>query len=167
MTKHEIVVGVDDSPSGRQAVAWAAQYARATGARLRALHVLDWPLARDLYYTNPVVPDYVYPDPEQVEQRYRAPVNRVFAAADPEPGWTLQFGQGHAGRVLVAESADSELLVVGTREHTGVGRLVHGSVGHYCLNNARCPVVGGPVAADPDGYDQEPGVVEPVVEAKA
>lgn len=151
MSKHEIVVGIDDSPSGRQAMAWAAAYARATGSTLRAVHVLAWPLVRDLYYANPVVPDYVYPDVEEVEERYRTPSSEIFAAVHPEPGWTLQFGQGHAGRVLVAESAEAELLVVGTREHTGIGRLVNGSVGHYCLNHARCPVVGVPVpSADPD-----------------
>jgi hypothetical protein len=40
------------------------------------------------------------------------------------------------------------MLVVGTREHTGVRRLVGGSVSHYCLSHASCPVVAvpGPVA---------------------
>jgi nucleotide-binding universal stress UspA family protein len=164
MTKHEIVVGIDESPSGRHALAWAARQARATGSRLRALHILNWPLARDLYYTNPVVPDYVYPDPEEVEERYRLPSSRVFTEVKPEPSWTLQFGQGHAGRVLVAESADSELLVLGTREHTGIGRLVNGSVGHYCLNHARCPVVGVPLLAGSADLRGEAGAGQPTAE---
>jgi nucleotide-binding universal stress UspA family protein len=155
MTEHEIVVGIDDSPSGRLALAWAAGYARAAGGRLRALHVLAWPLVRDLYYSSPVVADYVYPDPGEVEERYRGPVEQMFGAVDPAPGWTLQFGQGHAGRVLVAASAEAELLVLGTGEHTGIGRLVNGSVGHYCLNHAHCPVVGVPVPSHDGGHVEQ------------
>jgi nucleotide-binding universal stress UspA family protein len=41
--KGEIVVGLDDSPSSRAALDWAAAQARSVGAVLRAVHVLDWP----------------------------------------------------------------------------------------------------------------------------
>jgi nucleotide-binding universal stress UspA family protein len=41
--KSEIVVGLDDSPSGKAALDWAAEQARILGAVLRAVHVLDWP----------------------------------------------------------------------------------------------------------------------------
>jgi hypothetical protein len=33
------------------------------------------------------------------------------------------------------------LLVVGTREHVGLARLVSGSVSRYCLSHAQCLVV--------------------------
>ena len=41
--RNEIVVGLDDSPSSRAALDWAAEQARGVGAVLRAVHVLDWP----------------------------------------------------------------------------------------------------------------------------
>jgi hypothetical protein len=44
----------------------------------------------------------------------------------------------------VAESVGAALLVVGTQEHAGIGRLVSGSVSHYCLSHAQCPVVAVP-----------------------
>ena len=40
---NEIVAGLDDSPSGKAALDWAAQHARSTSAVLRAVHALDWP----------------------------------------------------------------------------------------------------------------------------
>ena len=44
-----IVVGIDESPSSRAAIRWAADYARANGCRLQAVHVLIWPpVHRDL-----------------------------------------------------------------------------------------------------------------------
>ena len=44
MNDSEIVVGLDDSPPAKAALRWAAEYARLTGARLRAVSVVDWPL---------------------------------------------------------------------------------------------------------------------------
>jgi nucleotide-binding universal stress UspA family protein len=41
--RNEIIVGLDDSPSGRAALRWAGQHALQAGPRLRAIHVLDWP----------------------------------------------------------------------------------------------------------------------------
>jgi nucleotide-binding universal stress UspA family protein len=147
MSRDDLVVGIDNSAPSRAALGWAAHHARRNGMGLRAVHVLSWPLARDLYKTNPIVPDYVYPEPAQVEGRYRAACEQLFAAIVPEEGWTLQFGQGHAGRVLVAEATTAQLLVLGMREHTGLSRLVSGSTAHYCLNHATCPAVAVPARA--------------------
>jgi nucleotide-binding universal stress UspA family protein len=55
---------------------------------------------------------------------------------------------GDAGPAVVAESVGAALLVVGTKDHVGIGGLVSGSVSHYCLSHAQCPVVAVPAAAD-------------------
>ncbi len=44
MSKNEIVVGLDDSPSGRAALRWASQQATLTNSMLRTVHVLEWPM---------------------------------------------------------------------------------------------------------------------------
>jgi nucleotide-binding universal stress UspA family protein len=143
MTANEIIVGIDDSPSGRAALRWAAAYARSIGMALRAVHVVDRPEAHDMY-AYPVVADYTYPESGGVEEAQRRPIMRVFDDVHPEPSWTLQFAQGHAGRIMVGESKDAKLLVLGAQEHRGLERLLVGSVGHYCLNHAFCPVVSVP-----------------------
>jgi hypothetical protein len=68
----------------------------------------------------------------------------VFEAVSPHRDWVLEFVSGYAGEVLVRRSKDAQLLVVGTREHVGLGRLLAGSVSHYCLSHAACPVVAVP-----------------------
>jgi nucleotide-binding universal stress UspA family protein len=146
MPTNTIVVGVDESPQARAALAWAADMARLTGSTLVGVHVLAWPQAGDLYAYS-VVADQVYPDPDQLEELYRAPSEHVFAAVDPEPGWTLRFAQGHVGHVLVDQSRDARMLVLGAREHTGVMRLLNGSAGHYCLNHVVCPLVAVPAGS--------------------
>ena len=144
MTRTQIVLGMDDSPASRAALRWAADYARLSGCSLRAIFVLplvahspdEWP-ATDLAGQR-IIP------PEQVNESYRIRITNAFQSVHPSLGWVLHFIQGEAGPVLVEESQHSRLLVIGTREHTGLTRLVVGSVSHYCLNHAQCPVVAVP-----------------------
>ena len=56
----------------------------------------------------------------------------------------IQFAQGEVGPVLVHQAEHAALLIVGTREHVGLGRLLAGSVSHFCLSHALCPVVAVP-----------------------
>jgi nucleotide-binding universal stress UspA family protein len=83
---------------------------------------------------------------------YREAIAAVFDSIRPEPGWQLKFISGHAGLGLAAESFGAALLVVGTREHVGIGRLVCGSVSHYCLSHAQCPVVAVPAERDQSAH---------------
>ncbi|HEY6686649.1 MAG TPA: universal stress protein [Propionibacteriaceae bacterium] len=117
--RNEIVVGLDDSPSSKLALQWAAQHAKSTGAELRAVHV---------YST-------------ELEDTYRQAITAVFEAVSPRPNWALELLSGYSGEVLVRQSKDAQLLVVGTREH---GQRLVGSVCHYCVSHAACPVVAVP-----------------------
>ncbi|HKN42526.1 MAG TPA: universal stress protein, partial [Propionibacteriaceae bacterium] len=118
--KNGIVVGLDDSPSGKAALQWAAQQARSTGAVLRAVHALDWPYGasstESRHQINPI-------EPTRVDDSYRDAITGVFEAVSPSPDWVLEFVHGYAGESLVFLSKHAELLVVGTREHVGLGRL--------------------------------------------
>jgi nucleotide-binding universal stress UspA family protein len=141
--KNEIVVGLDDSPSGKAALDWAAQQARSTGAVLRAVHALDWPYGlSSAGFPSPM--DVTNVTWEEIQESYRQAITAVFDAVSPDPDWILQFASGDAGQVLVRQSKDARLLVVGTREHVGLGRVLTSSVSHYCLSRALCPVVAVP-----------------------
>ena len=139
----DIVVGIDDSPSSGAALDWAATWARSTGARLRAVHVLN-PAASSPPVWATSFPAMAYipaiPSREDVEHA----MSVAFRATAPEPDWSLEFRDGPPAPELVSASAEAQLLVVGTREHVGLGRLISGSVSHYCLTHARCPVAAIP-----------------------
>jgi nucleotide-binding universal stress UspA family protein len=166
MTSNEIVVGFDVSPSARAALEWAAGQARSTGWTLRALHVLDWASA-DNMYAMPVVEDRVYSQDDRVDSGYRHRLEQAFASSGPEEGWSLQLGQGHAGRLLVDQSRDAQLLVVGSREHVGLERILIGSASHYCVNHAKCPVVVVPIPAPKSLPDQRARESSPRVSHRA
>jgi nucleotide-binding universal stress UspA family protein len=147
MTRNEIVVGLDDSPSGKAALSWAAEQAIRTHTVLRAVHVLDWPYgAKDT--ASPSSRGRRNLTFEEAQEAYVASITKVFDDIAPRPDWLIQFAKGEPGPVLVRQSRDAQLLVVGTREHVGVGRLLVGSISHYCLSHAVCPVVAVPAPTE-------------------
>ena len=139
----DVVVGIDDSPSSHAALEWAAKWARSTGARLRAVHVLNAPRSSPTFWSTDIPAMAYVPDiPTREDEEHE--MSAMFRGAAPEPDWTLEFCDGAAGRELVSASAEARLLVVGTREHVGLGRLLSGSVSHYCVTHGSCPVAAVP-----------------------
>ena len=164
MIDREVLVGLDASVSARAALQWAANYARSTGAGLRAIHVLEWPEVHDMYVTS-VIEDLMYSDDSNVDRGCRNEIRHIFREIDPRPEWRLEFGQGKHGRLLVNEAAHARILVVGTREHVGLGRLLVGSTSHYCLTHAPCPVVAVPAIVLATEATLEATHVRPVSES--
>ena len=71
----------------------------------------------------------VYPmlvSEDRVDVTYREPVSAVWDPVQPEPNWRLEFFGDEPGPVVVRESARSAMLVIGTREHVGFGRILAG-----------------------------------------
>ena len=154
MMAEKIVVGLDDSAASRAAHRWAAEYALATGMDLCAIHVLDWPIGLSATAMNPRTRLHV---PKQdVAQPYWQGMHRVFDETSFPQGSVLQFAQGDVGDVLVRLSAHVGLLVVGIREPIQGRPYLVGSISHYCISHATCPVVTVPAlladaAPEPSG----------------
>lgn len=140
----KIVVGLDLTPSSQAALAWAADYARLTGQPVQAVHAMPVPAS----LASVGVLGMPAPEPaDSIDAAYRRDVEEAFAAVRPEPGWRLEFYIDDPGPSVVGASDGAALIVVGTREHRGLGRLVYGSVSRYCLSHAKVPVVAVPVVA--------------------
>jgi nucleotide-binding universal stress UspA family protein len=59
-----------------------------------------------------------------------------------------QVVRGDTGPVLVdVASSPDDLLIIGTGRRSRLARLLHRSVGRYCLAHARCPVLAVPPSA--------------------
>ncbi len=135
----EIVVGLDDSPSATAALRWAVAHARVTGLPLRA--VSAWQrTALDRAGSG----DFAKAASADARARATRRVLDTLSGDGTEVRWSLDIAEGPPGPVLVDRSRDAGLLVLGTREHTGLRRAVLGSVSHYCLSHAVPPVVAVP-----------------------
>ncbi|HLM20144.1 MAG TPA: universal stress protein [Propionibacteriaceae bacterium] len=139
MIKNCVIVGLNDSAASRAAHQWAAAYAHATGKDLCAVHVLDWPIGLNASAvksgTRLCVPK------QEITEPYWRGMHRVFDCINSPQGSGLQFAQGDVGDVWVRFSANAELLVVGTRQPVRGRPYLTGSVSHYCISHASCPVV--------------------------
>ena len=133
-----ILVGVDGSDSSHKAMAWAAAEAADHGADLVVMNVWEHTLMPPAGSVS--VSEHYVPDPSQrTAEDLRGEITDVLGDNPPvvvQP----RLKQGNPAKVLIEESADADLLVVGTRGHGGFRGLVLGSVSQHVAAYARCPV---------------------------
>lgn len=142
MSSTDIVVGLDQSESGAAALRWAEAQARRTGARLRIVHA--WQLqAPEVFVAAAELREAKAQDARARATQW---IRDALGDGPGVPPWTLEVLEANPGLALVDRSHNAGLLVIGTREHTGLRRLVAGSVSHYALSHATCPVVAVPPA---------------------
>ena len=129
-----IVVGVDGSECGDQAVDFAAHEAARWGA---ILHVVS------AYEVEPNAGWVVVPL-EPYEENALASVNAALSRIhelEPDVVTKGEHIHGFAGNVLVEASKGASLLIVGSRGRGEVASLILGSVSEHCLHHANdCPV---------------------------
>jgi nucleotide-binding universal stress UspA family protein len=135
-----VVVGVDGSEESIAALSWAARYATAVGATLRAVAAWHFPAAAG---TAPVgfAPEPVRAEAEEhVRDSIAAAIAKVLQGPAAEKVET-KIAYGHPAQVLLDESSDADLLVVGHRGRGAFTGMLVGSVSTHCVTHATCPVV--------------------------
>ena len=133
-----VVVGVDGSPSSRTALTWAAAEAADHGADLVVLNVWEHtlpPPAGSLSVSERYVPDESQRTAEDLVELIKEVLGE-----DPAVVVQPRVKQGNPAKVLIEQSEDADLLVVGTRGHGGFRGLVLGSVSQHVAGYAKCPV---------------------------
>jgi nucleotide-binding universal stress UspA family protein len=139
-TADVVVVGVDGSVESIAALSWASRYAAATGATVRAIVAWHYPTAAGIPPVGLAPPSVR----EETEQRMRDDLAEAVAKVYPDPSAAsvqTRVSYGHPAAVLIEESKDADLLVVGSRGHGAFSGMLVGSVSIHCVNNASCPVV--------------------------
>jgi nucleotide-binding universal stress UspA family protein len=133
-----IVVGVDGSPGSRTALTWAAAEAADHGADLVVLNVWEHMVLPPA--GNVSVPERGLPDPSQRAAEDLVEVIKEELGEEPPVLVQPLVKQGRPAKVLIEESANADLLVVGKRGHGGFAGLVLGSVSQHVAAYAKCPV---------------------------
>ena len=141
-----LVVGIDGSGGSRFILQSAAKIATALKLDLKVISC--WSRQDFLFASQ--FPGGRFPDPDLVESEAAHLVNdtimRAFGPNRP-PGLTVKIRYGHPAAVLIEESADARMLVVGRRGRGGFHGLPIGSVASACAAYAQCPVV---IVNDPE-----------------
>ncbi len=134
-----VVVGVDGSTQSIAALGWAARYAAATGAAVRAVLAWHYPTAAGQPPVG-VAPRAIRTETEQLMQDS---LDGAIAHVYPDgPGADVdtRISYGHPAQILIDESKEADLLVVGSSGHGAFTGMLVGSVSIHCVTGAFCPV---------------------------
>lgn len=134
-TRSPIVVGLDGSPSSDAALAWATDAARRLRAPMRLIHAID--LTRYAGRWQDLTP---------AVDTQRDQARSVLAPALAG----LKYGElaiesyvelGRPAAILLEQSANAQLVVVGSRGHGDLVGLLLGSTSLQVAMHADCPVI--------------------------
>ncbi|GAB3291117.1 universal stress protein [Parasphingorhabdus pacifica] len=132
-----VVVGVDGSASSKAALRWGLRQAILTGADLRAVGAWEFPA----FYSWEGGPM----PPEDFERAARKAlddaVDETIHNEDIPVHIHREVLHGHSAQVLLDQSTDADVLVVGSRGHGSFYGALLGSVSQQCAQHASCPVV--------------------------
>jgi nucleotide-binding universal stress UspA family protein len=133
-----VLVGVDGSEDGLRAVTYAMWEARAGGADVRLVAVVDEKAPAPGLWEIVASPDAL----RTVGEGYVRQGRDLLAELDfPADRVASEVVLGRPGETLVSMSADAHLLVVGRRAITGLERMFVGSTSVFVAEHARCPVI--------------------------
>jgi nucleotide-binding universal stress UspA family protein len=155
-TLSTIGVGFDGTPESHAALALAADLARATGARVRAIHACD-PHISSL--TPRAVAAIERSEYEATLRRYE--LQQLQQAAEAV-GASAEVEDGDAAATLTARSHELDLLVLGSRSYGPLRRVLLGSISTRVVRQAACPVL-----VVPRGASDVPRVAGPAGERAA
>ncbi|MGW4460985.1 universal stress protein [Micromonospora sp. NPDC004704] len=144
-----VVVGVDGSPTGLNAVRLGVDEALRRSCPLRVVHAFVWPKLKVSGKPSPAGP---------AEGGLRRQAERVVAeavdearAAAPDLQVTGEVVAGFATAVLVGESTAAALVVIGDHGLGGLTSLIIGSVAVQVTAHAASPVLVARGRPDPSG----------------
>jgi nucleotide-binding universal stress UspA family protein len=117
---------------------WAAAEAADHGADLIVVNVWEHTLVPPAGGVS--VSEHYVPDSSQRTADELLGVIKEELGDDPPVRVQPHVKQGRAAKVLIDESVNADLLVVGNRGHGGFTGLVIGSVSQHVAAYAKCPV---------------------------
>ena len=135
----KILLATDGSEDAELAARVAADLTKRTAAELHLSHA--WrPLP---YYAYPsLVPEEYHPPYEEgAKKLLDEQVGRIERAGGTVAESHLVTGRPAEAIIELGEEIDAGLIVVGSRGHGPVGRLVMGSVSEGVVHHAHCPVL--------------------------
>lgn len=130
-----VLVAIDGSQSGREALAAAIEAADPSGSEVTVLHVLGqkvmWATAVDLESQDEAV------------ALTDAAVRELSAAGLPARAKVVHAPTGQIAEEIlrVAKDIDASVIVMGTRGLSDAKSLLLGSVAHAVVHHSACPVL--------------------------
>ncbi|WP_235492350.1 universal stress protein [Leifsonia sp. Root112D2] len=133
-TSPRIVVGMDGSDASLDALRRGITMATALNGSLHAVTVWHYPIMLAGSGALAWSPE------QDAKAISKAAIDAVFGGNPPE-WFDATVREGSPAAVLIEESADADMLIVGSRGNGGFVGLLLGSVSSACAAHAHCPVL--------------------------
>jgi nucleotide-binding universal stress UspA family protein len=133
-----IVVGVDGSEGAAIALDFAMKEAALRGSKLRLVSAWEIPAS---VLASVVAGKEFYE--EFRENAIKVAHEAAALVSERQPGVDHEeiVVEGQAGKVLLENAADAELMVVGRRGHGSFREMLLGSISRQVVVHAKCPLV--------------------------
>ncbi|MCI0141716.1 universal stress protein [Arthrobacter bambusae] len=139
-SSNRIIVGVDGSEYSSAALRWAGRMTERLDLPLEAITCVGMP---DLFFSSRMeqgISKFSSELEESARQLVEQALDRAFDADRPENlSITVKFGA--PAKVLVEESKNAQLLVIGRHGEGGFLDQAIGSVSRACAAHSQCPVL--------------------------
>ncbi len=139
----KILLPTDFSGCANYALPYGAAIARATGATIICLHVVE-PIVPAVGYTGLAEPMPIADISEQLEDSAERELPQL-ADCEELRGLDVEevivHGDAAAEIVRVASEHGVDLIVVSSHGRTGLGRIIFGSTAEAVVRHANCPVL--------------------------
>ena len=143
MNIRTILLPTDFSACASHAVPVAADLARAAGARIICLHVVE-PVVPAVGWTPVAEPLPIADISGQLEESAERELPKVARGPECE-GLDVEdviaHGEAASEIVRVARERDADLIVISSHGRTGLGRILFGSTAESVVRYAHCPVL--------------------------
>jgi nucleotide-binding universal stress UspA family protein len=142
----DIVVGVDGSEASREALRFGAEEAALRQARLVAVHawlfIPPQPLGDPGMLAIPAgdLAGQLSAENDAATLAFDEAIADALGA-DASTAVDRRLVEGDAGEAIVAQSAEADLVVVGSHGRSGIRAALLGSVSRHVVDHATCPVV--------------------------
>lgn len=139
MNVKNILVPVDFSDSGDAAMAYAVSLAKEYDAELHVVHVFEPPSTYvDGGFAGTPIPTNI---PTVDQQEEEAKLELIIPSEDVKFQRKFVIGSPKDELVKYAKDNSIDLVVMGTHGHTGLTRLLMGSVAEAVVRRSPCPVL--------------------------
>ena len=137
MAFNKILVPTDGSEYTKAAVRKAMELAKLSGGKVTALYVLDQTILTNMPMDTAVMNVY-----NTLEKEGKEAVDFVRDLGASE-GVEVEvvFMEGSPVKVILVESANYDIIVMGTLGRTGMSKLLMGSVAERVVRASQCPVL--------------------------
>ncbi len=138
----KVLLAIDEEPCSEEAINEVGSRSWEAGTTVRVLHAVGKfvPPAQELWHDAG----------GNLDQARREIKDRSLELVERACGWLREQGieaeaavrDGEPGPAVVEEAKEwgAGLIVIGSRGHTGLRRLLEGSVSRYVFDHAPCPV---------------------------